>query len=578
MNINSIYSSIVYLLGSKLNSLYSVFSSFQENRITKNESNNKVISITKSHHYIFPDQDKHYMENEISILSYLNTIKSFRTENISVNSVNVIQSSNSDKTISLTTKFVDSKSLENAIRSSQLLVLKAVVKYLCKININLKSNLPLPKKTPFFFLLTAPIFTLLSIFKDLTHIADYLLALKNFYKYFDYDRLIESKIGLVHRDLFNCNILWNEKTNEVHILDWESAILADPIYELALIVWQHHTRLNSNDLLKIFEPQISGLSSQKHFISLLYFVVLQARAQEKISSHMYVDASLLLKKIKSNFIDSLNFPKLTFYENIFYKMLWLIALINKLLSKKIFNQSSLVLCYHSVNNDGWRFSTPVSDFEQQIDWLSKNYSFRKLSELSKKRYHNSVGISFDDGYLDVLTNASPILSKYKVVPTIFFLGDPDNANRAELDNLLPIMNSKEVKRVEKIGWEIGFHTLTHPDTSALDKAGIFKEITTGKKLLDQMLLKPTSTFAYPKGFYSNDIVAAVKEAGFKTAWSVDNGSVFSNNSEFLLDRVAIDGRWSFVQFKAALSPLGMLLSSWSWKVLQLKDKIQNFSR
>ena len=83
--------------------------------------------------------------------------------------------------------------------------------------------------------------------------------------------------------------------------------------------------------------------------------------------------------------------------------------------------------YHRVScldRDSQLLAVTPENFESQIKYLSENYILLSLNDLkealSRKVIPNkSVAITFDDGYLDNLTHALPLLEKYQIPATIF---------------------------------------------------------------------------------------------------------------------------------------------------------------
>jgi peptidoglycan/xylan/chitin deacetylase (PgdA/CDA1 family) len=66
----------------------------------------------------------------------------------------------------------------------------------------------------------------------------------------------------------------------------------------------------------------------------------------------------------------------------------------------------------------------VASFDWQMGVLSKNYNVLPLDVALDRLYRNelepgSVSVTFDDGYLDNLTNAAPILKKWNITATLF---------------------------------------------------------------------------------------------------------------------------------------------------------------
>lgn len=68
---------------------------------------------------------------------------------------------------------------------------------------------------------------------------------------------------------------------------------------------------------------------------------------------------------------------------------------------------------------------------------------------------------------------------------------------------------------DKYDFELGWHTWSHPDLTQIPRSEMVKEITPPF---------PMEYFAYPYGKYDQVVLDCVKQAGFKKAWSVTQGS------------------------------------------------------
>ena len=92
---------------------------------------------------------------------------------------------------------------------------------------------------------------------------------------------------------------------------------------------------------------------------------------------------------------------------------------------------AVILMYHSVANDEVAQyidppnHLPSAEFERQIAFLSKERNVVSLNELvtqleaGQEPSAGTVCITFDDGYLDNLTVAAPILEKYRLPATLY---------------------------------------------------------------------------------------------------------------------------------------------------------------
>ena len=235
-----------------------------------------------------------------------------------------------------------------------------------------------------------------------------------------------------------------------------------------------------------------------------------------------------------------------------------------------------ILCYHSVGDDNWRFTTSSKNFYEQMNYLHKNYQLKSLSQLLASD-QGGVNISFDDGYSNLIKNVLPILKKAKLSATLFVIGDRKKANRRELNNTLSLLNDKELLLLRANNWEIGFHTKTHANLFLLNDQKLREEIVDAKQELEKKLDLKMKFFSYPRGHYSAKIISYVKKAGFLAAFSVDGKALINKtNNVYLLPRFSIEGKTRVNQLAALLSPLGFWLNGIMLKALIYKAKLYKF--
>ena len=88
---------------------------------------------------------------------------------------------------------------------------------------------------------------------------------------------------------------------------------------------------------------------------------------------------------------------------------------------------ALILSYHRVNNsevDTWALSVSPERFLEQMRALRAVAEPCTLTDIAVgllrgELPHNAVAVTFDDGYLDNLLNAKPILEKFEIPATVF---------------------------------------------------------------------------------------------------------------------------------------------------------------
>ena len=112
-----------------------------------------------------------------------------------------------------------------------------------------------------------------------------------------------------------------------------------------------------------------------------------------------------------------------------------------------------------------------------------------------------VSITFDDGYLSTYNNALPVLNSRGLKATSFittgFIGRPIYMNWTQVQYLQ-----------NKYGWEIGSHTVSHPELPIVSLSQVKTEVNYSKSILTSKGLAVTS-FASPYGAYNNPVLIEV---------------------------------------------------------------------
>ena len=121
------------------------------------------------------------------------------------------------------------------------------------------------------------------------------------------------------------------------------------------------------------------------------------------------------------------------------------------------------------------------------------------------------------------------------------------------------MNWAHVRALSDAGIEIGSHTATHPVLSRLqDDVQLEHELFASKAAIEACTGKPVLSFSYPTGgasAYSDKVVACVKRAGYRFAFTYEGGVNRSPASwdAYRLARTAVERYVSRERFQAALA-------------------------
>ena len=162
-----------------------------------------------------------------------------------------------------------------------------------------------------------------------------------------------------------------------------------------------------------------------------------------------------------------------------------------------------------------------------------------------------VVLSFDDGYADLCSHALPRLAERRL-PAIVYLVAERNVDDWQSwgeRGPLQLMDWSQIRNWQERGVSFGSHTLTHPWLTRLDDASLRAEVADSKKLIEDRLGGPVHHFCYPYGDHDERVVAAVREAGYRTACTTQRGTVRAGADPLRLARISVGkdhGMRSFV--------------------------------
>jgi peptidoglycan/xylan/chitin deacetylase (PgdA/CDA1 family) len=189
----------------------------------------------------------------------------------------------------------------------------------------------------------------------------------------------------------------------------------------------------------------------------------------------------------------------------------------------------LVLMYHRVGEvDHDRHSLAVSPrrFAQQMAWL-KRRGLRgvAIEKLVDAMYSGSekglVGITFDDGYGDLVDQLPDLLQHYGFSATVFVVTRRlGGVNDWDQNMPWPLLDVDGLRRLAEGGLEIASHGRTHVSLAGLDPVRLNEETYGSRSDLDELLGAQVRGFAYPYGSVDAPARAAVRGAGYTCACAV----------------------------------------------------------
>lgn len=163
-------------------------------------------------------------------------------------------------------------------------------------------------------------------------------------------------------------------------------------------------------------------------------------------------------------------------------------------------------------------------------------------------------ITIDDGYLDNLKVAAPILARHGFRATLFLvsqrLGATNDWDVERPTSHRPLMSVAQAAQMREGGHEIGAHTRTHCSLPDVGGTEVREEIAGSRRDLEAELGVPVHSFAYPFGRHDRHAVDAVTEAGFTGACTTEPAQASIGDDPLLVPRIEVKGSdsiWTFLR-------------------------------
>lgn len=216
-----------------------------------------------------------------------------------------------------------------------------------------------------------------------------------------------------------------------------------------------------------------------------------------------------------------------------------------------------ILMYHHVAPvpDGLRglrglYVTPGA-FARQMRLL-RLLGFRGLSMSQAGPYLRGEAegrvavITLDDGYVDNLDHALPILQHHGFGATCYAVsaarGGYNHWDEERSGVRAPLMDAAGWRQWHAAGLEIGAHTRSHVHLTRCDDATLREEVHGCKAELEDALGTPVTQFCYPYGDHDERVVETVRAAGYSDATTTGRGRARAGGDRLRWPRIPISNR------------------------------------
>lgn len=218
------------------------------------------------------------------------------------------------------------------------------------------------------------------------------------------------------------------------------------------------------------------------------------------------------------------------------------------------------LTFHKVDTRfewGVTRVTPLQ-FKKIITFLkTEGYTTITIADLFSDSYklpEKPIIINFDDSYESIYTNAYPLMQAFGCTGTIFIItGYTGKLNLWDV-NLGWIrfkhLTWDHIRELSDQGFEIGSHSVNHPDLTRIKEKDIYRELDYSKKEIEDKVGKPVRYISFPFGRYNQRVIDFCQQTGYEKGCAFQiNLRHKSENREnsFVIKRKAyylFDGKFS----------------------------------
>jgi len=176
--------------------------------------------------------------------------------------------------------------------------------------------------------------------------------------------------------------------------------------------------------------------------------------------------------------------------------------------------------------------------------------------LQGKRRGRVFGLTFDDGYRNVLEHALPVLARLGFSATSYMVagraGGHNDWDTGQGIAAAPLVDAAQMREWIAAGNEVGSHTIDHADLTACAPAEAERQIAGSRRMLQDMLGSPVDAFCFPYGRFDAAHVEMARRAGYRDATTIEPGRVRSGCDMLRLPRIMMYGSTGFAKLALQL--------------------------
>ncbi|MEK6797431.1 MAG: polysaccharide deacetylase family protein [Planctomycetota bacterium] len=200
----------------------------------------------------------------------------------------------------------------------------------------------------------------------------------------------------------------------------------------------------------------------------------------------------------------------------------------------------VILYYHGVTD------RQRAGFERQMQWLARRRTIVPLAGAAVAGGAvRRTCVTFDDALDSVRRNAVPVLARDCIPATVFAVSG--NMGRSPAWAMPPghpdtyevLMTVEQLRSLPAELIEIGSHTATHADLTALDDVAVRSELVQSKRELEAALGRPVTAFSVPYGRCPAGLESIAGAAGYQVVVTCEPEPVKAGSNPLAMGRFKV---------------------------------------
>lgn len=226
----------------------------------------------------------------------------------------------------------------------------------------------------------------------------------------------------------------------------------------------------------------------------------------------------------------------------------------------------MVLYYHSVPRE------QRERFARQLDVILRHCKVVDAARANDLPAGSEyAAITFDDAFENYVEEALPELRKRGVPSTMFVISDALGKGFGPVGHTEKVMSVEQLRALPEDLVSIGSHTVSHPFMPEIGSEMARRELVNSKLALEGMLGREISTFSFPFGGFSSELVEMCREVGYRRVFTTLPEFFTCGPDEFAVGRIRVDPTDWPIEFRLKLAGA----YNWLPVAFALKSRLRN---